>query len=308
MKSVLKFSLLSAACAALLFAATSANAMRIAPPAPAIRAAQAHTIIVGKVESIEEKTVSAKQFPGAKDKVEYQIAVIKVTDPILAAKGLTHIRVGFIPPPAPPMGKPGGPIAIGPRRYDVTLAKDQEGLFFLQPHNDGNFMIIQGFDDAVFKQGNQNFDQVVTDTKKFIKLLDSPKESLKAEKQEDRFTAAAMLITKYRYRSNFGAAEPKTEAIDADISKLILTALGEADWKANGPGLFRMNPLQMFTQLGVTDKDDYNPPMMEVQVQGQPPRKQIDYAKLPDYAKQWCKDNAGKYKIQKFVYEEKKDK
>ena len=145
----------------------------------------------------------------------------------------------------------------------------------------------------------------MTDAKHFVKLLNNPKESLKAEKQEDRFTTAAMLITKYRSRS-FGGDEPKTEAIDADLSKLILTALGEADWKAQGgPALFRMNPLQMFMELGVTEKDGFTPPMMEIKGQ---PQKQIDYAKLPDYAKQWCKDNAGKYKIQRFVTAEKKNK
>ena len=141
LKSTLKLSILSAAAPLLLFAATTANAMRIAPPAPAIRVAQAHAIIVGKVVSIEEKPVLAKPFPGSKDKVEYQIAIIKINDPILAAKGLTHIRVGFIPPAAPQPGRPGGPIAIGPRRLGVTFAKDQEVLVFLQPHLDGNFMI-----------------------------------------------------------------------------------------------------------------------------------------------------------------------
>jgi hypothetical protein len=122
MKSPMKIGLLGAACAALLFTATTAKAMRIAPPAPGVRAAMASVIVVGKIESIEEKTVAAKQFPGATEKAEYKIAVIKVEDSILGAKGVTNVRVGFIAPPPPPMGKPGGPIAIGPRRYDLTFA------------------------------------------------------------------------------------------------------------------------------------------------------------------------------------------
>ncbi len=296
MKIGMKLGLLTVACAFLLAAATPVKAMRIAAPAPAIRAAMAHTIVVGKVESIEEKTVSAKPFPGAPEKVEYQIAVIKITDPILAAKGLTHIRVGFIPPP--PMGAPGGPIRIGPRRLSVTFTKDQEALVFLQPHDDGNFMIVPGFNDVVNKQGNQQFENTVTETKTFVKMLENPKESLKAEKQADRFTAAAMLITKYRTRRPT-TTEPKSEAVEAETSKLVLTALAEADWKA--PVGFRMNPLQLFLQLNVSEKDGYNPPMMEVKGQNQ-----VDYTKLPDYAKQWCKDNADKYKIQRYVYEEKK--
>jgi len=298
----MKLGLLTAACAALLAVATPAVAMRVAAPAPAIRAAMAHTIIVGKVESIEEKTVSAKPFPGAPEKVEYQIAVIKISDPILAAKGLTHIRVGFIPPPPPPVRNPGGPVIIrSGGNNSVTFTKDQEVLVFLRPHDDGNFMIVGQYYDAINKQGNQQFENMVTETKTFVKMLENPKESLKAEKQADRFTAAAMLITKYRTR-RLGATEPKTEAVDAEMSKLVLTALAEADWKGQGgPALFRLNPLQVFLQLNLTDKDGYEPPMMEVMG-----RKQIDYANLPDYAKQWCKDNADKYKIQRYVYEEKK--
>jgi hypothetical protein len=44
-----------------------------------------------------------------------------------------------------------------------------------------------------------------------------------------------------------------------------------------------------------------------IEVKGQP-QKQIDITKYADYSKQWCKDNAEKYKIQRFVYEEKKEK
>ena len=143
MKTVLRIGLLSASCAALLVVATPTPAMRIMAPAPGIRAAQASVIVVGKVEKIEEKTVSVKPFPNSPDKVEYKIAVIKVTDPIYGAKGVTYVRVGFIPPPPPPMGKPGGPILIGPRRYNVTFAKGQEGMFFLTPHTDGNFLVAQ---------------------------------------------------------------------------------------------------------------------------------------------------------------------
>ena len=142
----------------------------------------------------------------------------------------------------------------------------------------------------------------MAETKKFVKILANPKEALKSDKAEDRYTAAAILISKYRQR-RATASEPKTEAIDADISKLILTALGEADWKAQNPALFRMNPQSIFNELGVTEKDGFHPPMVEVQG-----RKQVDYRTYFDYCKRWCKDNAGKYKIQRFVFDEKKEK
>jgi hypothetical protein len=290
MKFAPKLSLLGAACAALLAAADGASAAMMPPPAPGLRVAAASMIVVGKVESIEEKPVSAKPFPTSTEKAEYQVAVIKISDPILNAKGLTTVRVGFLPPPM-------GQIR---RRPTVNFAKDQEVIVFLTPHGEGNFMIAQGYYDVINKQGNQNFDKEVETAKKYVKMLANPKESLKAEKPEARLEAAALFVSAYRTK-RFNGVEPKTEAVDAEVSKLILTALAEADWKKQVIDM-RTNPQVMFSELGVTEKDGFKPPMIEVQ--GKP---QIDYQKLPEYAKQWCKDNAGKYKIERFVYEDKKE-
>jgi hypothetical protein len=41
-----------------------------------------------------------------------------------------------------------------------------------------------------------------------------------------------------------------------------------------------------------------------IEVQGKP---QLDFKKYNDYAKQWCKDNAGKYKVERLVYDDKKE-
>jgi hypothetical protein len=293
MKSARQLGVFTAASAALLAAATAANALMIAPPSLVQRVAQSSTIVVGKVEKIEEKTVSAPRFPGAKDKAEYQIAVIKIDDPILAAKGLTHVRVGFVPAP---MGGP-GPI----RRYPtVNFTKDQEVLVFLTPHFEANFLEATAYYNVIDKKGNPNFEKDLAEVKKYAKLLANPKDGLTSKDKDERFTTAAMLVAQYRTRRP-GVNEPKTEAVDAETSKLILTALAEADWKAI-QGFNRLSPFTAFQQLGLTEKDGFNPPMQEIMG-----RKQIDYQKLPEYAQQWLKDNAGKYKIQRFVYDEKKD-
>jgi hypothetical protein len=55
--------------------------------------------------------------------------------------------------------------------------------------------------------------------------------------------------------------------------------------------------------LNVTVKDGFNPPMIEGHG-----RKQIDYSQYGDYAKQWCKDNAGTYRIQRYIYDERNEK
>ena len=183
MKSARQVGVFTAAGAALLAAATFANALMIAPPSLAQRVAQANTIVVGKVEKIEDKTVSAPRFPGDKNKTEYQIAVIKVDDPILAAKGLTHVRVGFLPRPTGVVGS----ASLG-KAY-VSFTKGQEVLVFLNPHFEAHFLQTGGFYNVVNKKGNPNFEKEVEEAKKYVKMLADPKESLKAEKAEDRLTA-----------------------------------------------------------------------------------------------------------------------
>ncbi len=169
MKIALKLSILNAACVALMAVATPAQALVVLAPPVATRVAQSTTIVVGKVESLEEKTVQAKRYPTDTDKGEYQIAVIKIDDAILGAKGLTHVRVGFVPPPTGrPIIRPGG-------ARPVSFAKDQEVLVFLQPHFDGNFLYAPFVYDVVNKQGNQNFENDVTEAKQFAKVLVEPK-------------------------------------------------------------------------------------------------------------------------------------
>src|SRR5205085_58907 len=50
------------------------------------RVATADIVVAGKVTSIEDKTVMAAQFPGAKNKIEYRIAVVTLSDALLAPK------------------------------------------------------------------------------------------------------------------------------------------------------------------------------------------------------------------------------
>src|SRR5690242_3713642 len=73
-------------------ASSARRAIRLVPLPE--RVATADAVVAGKVTGIEDKTVSAEPAPGVKDKVEYQIAVIKVEDAVLGIKNLTHVKVG----------------------------------------------------------------------------------------------------------------------------------------------------------------------------------------------------------------------
>ena len=116
------------------------------------RVATADAIVAGKVTSIEDKTVSAAPAPGA-NKVEYQIAVVKVSDGILGTKGLTHIKIGTVKPPeGRPIIRPGG---LRPPQLSV----DQEGAFFLHKHPTESFYVLQGPMSVLNKTNNDNYEK-----------------------------------------------------------------------------------------------------------------------------------------------------
>jgi hypothetical protein len=276
----------------LLLTALAAPAMMIAPAPIPQRVAQADAVVVGKVTAIEDKTVSVAQAPGVKEKVEYHVAVIKVSDDVLGAKGLTHIKVGFIVPKETPPGKPGGPVVLIKRYPTVKLEVGQEVCAFLKKHHEGEFYVAQAYFDVIDKK-NPDFDKQVELAKKCAKALADPKASLKSKDADERLLTAEMLVTRYR---GFRGPNAKTEAIDAGESKLILSALAEADWTKVARDA--VSPVQTFGQLGVTEKDGF--------VWKPAPGVVLPPNAYQDAAKAWVKDNADKYRIRRFV-EEKKD-
>ncbi len=298
MKVALTVSLAGLTCLAVAVVAAPVNPTAVQPgnliarpiilpqPVPLL-VARAEVVVAGKVAKIEDKTVSAAPYPGAPNKVEYQIAVLKVEDPILNAKGLKEIRVGFIPPP-------NGAIPIRGGMRPVTLVEDEEALLFLTKNADGDFYTIPGIQDAI-KKAATDYKDKVEEAKKDAKLLADPMASLKSKEAEERFITAAMLIERYRTQKHPTGNPPKQEPIDAAESKLILETLRDADWAPPAqpkPGL-QLSPLNSFLRLGVNKDDGW-----------MPPAPGTNYA---DAAKEWLKDNADKYRIKKYVAEKKDD-
>jgi hypothetical protein len=274
---MLTVGLLGLVCLVLQAPLMPAKALLIAPSPIPDRVANASTIVLGKVTAIEDKPVKASPSPGAAE-VEYQIAVIQIDEALLGAKGLTHLRVGFLPPAA---GRPGGPI----RRYpSVQLTKDQEVCLFLQPHASGSFLVAPMYFDLIDKK-NPNFDKEVAQIRHCLKLLADPKASLQARNPKDRLTTASMLLARYRTVKG----QPKQEPIDAGESKLILKAIAEADWNARPTTPGEATPQTLFYRLGLTPQDGWTPPK--------------NAKELPDAMKKWLTDNADSYRITRFVPE-----
>ncbi len=277
--------LLTLTCVALLSTISSAQvasklAIRLLPLPE--RVASADSVLTGKVTEIEDKTVSVSPEPGNDNKIEYQIAVIKVADGVFGAKGLTHVKVGFQIPPAPGTGivRPIG------GRGPVQLTQDQEGLFYLQKHPTENFFVITDRQNFVQKNDNPNFEKELELTKKFAKLLADPMAGLKSKDAEERSTTAALLLYKY---TTFKPGASKREDVNAAESKLILEGLADADFTKND-----VNANMAFYRLNPQPKDGWQPAPFK------------DQKEFGEAAKKWLKDNADKFRVQRLVADEKK--
>lgn len=287
-----------AACAAVLVLARPAPARVIAMPnrTGAQQALQAEAIVVGKVTEIEKEMSKGTPFPGAPEKVDYHVGVIKIGENVVGAKGLTNVRVGFLPAPRGEPGPVGGGRRPPFRPQQATLSEGQEGCFFLTKHHDGDFYVMQQFGLPLDKKA-EDFGKQLETVKKTLKMVEEPVAALKAKDAAERQFAAAILIQKYRvYPPNVGNKQPTSENIPAEESKLILHTISEMDWaKFEQKEGIPVSAQNMFGLLGIQPgQQGFDPPKFQ---QGQ-----NDYAKVyADYVQKWIKDNAEKYRIQKWV-------
>ena len=206
-----------------------AEAKRVARPlTPVEKVARAEVVVVGTVSAIEKETVDAARFPGDTEKTPHRIAVIKIEKGLVGAAAITHIKVGFIPPPPVDPTAPRPPIRGG--RQPVDLKVGQEGVFFLIKHPGGEFYTISPMMTPLDSK-EKGFKAQVLLVEKAAAALADPMKALKAEKAEDRLLAATVLLGKYRsYPENGGPTQ--LIKVPADESRLILKSIADADWKA----------------------------------------------------------------------------
>jgi hypothetical protein len=243
------------------------------------RVAIAEIIAVGKVAAFEDKTVSTEVVPGRKEKSEYLIAVIKIEDHIFGAKGLTHFKLGLPKPPEP--GPDGRPVRSGFLRLEVN----QEAIFFVHKHLVQSFYIPPSASGVLNKAGNDNFEKETKRVKECAKLLADPKASLKSKDAGERALTAAMLVVRY---TTPWAGTNRREPIDAEESKLILSALADGDWTKE-QSLDNLPPSSAFSRLDLTEKDGWK----------SRPARNAPPAAFADAAKAWLQGHAESYRIQR---------
>ncbi|MBM3983820.1 MAG: hypothetical protein FJ304_26850 [Planctomycetes bacterium] len=282
---------LLAALAALAVGAGPALAGAAAPPPSAHQKfASAQVVVVGKVTAIEKNTVDASSpYIGAKDKVAYKVAVVKIETDLGGAAGLTHIKVGFVPsdPNAPPPRGSGG--VIRPREPVPELTDGQYVLVYLCKHPTADFYVMP-YRNLPANLGAPNGTVELEQIKKFAAATADPLKGLKSDKSDVRAETAALLVAKYRTYPAL-AAGTELVAIPAEESKLILKAIADADWDARAART--PAAVEAFFQLGFTDKDGWKQP--------QPKPGENYYAAIKAAYGKWL-DGPGKdYVIKKVV-------
>ncbi|MCS6866105.1 MAG: hypothetical protein RMJ56_04780, partial [Gemmataceae bacterium] len=260
---------------------------------PVQKLVRADAVIVGKITAIEKDTVSASQYPGDPNKVDYKVAVIKVDVPILGADNLTHIKLGFIPPPPAAPGDPAVP-PVRPGRGGlppVNIAEGVEGLFYLTKHHSGSFYIINPI-MAPTEAKAENYKKELELAKKGAAALADPIKALKSTQADDRLFAATVLINKYRTYPE-AAQEVENVKIPVEESQLLLRAIAEGNWKTDTIDPNAPNAFMAFSLLGLNEKDGWRYPMVK------PGEDFVE--KTKEAFTQWLADAGKNYQITKIV-------
>ncbi len=205
---------------------------------PAQSAISAKIIVKGEVKSIEKDLVEVSPFPNAPKetpKIGYRIAILKLKESLVGAKGLTEIRVGYRiglavvgedrPRKRPPV--------IGTNAPELEVG--DEGYFMLVPHFEGDFYVYSGrFSSGPLLTKNPNTEKELPTLKKIATVLKDPVSYLKSKETEERFYALAILTN--RYREGNPSDRSKAVEIPKEETQLLLDVLSEIpfDPKLNG--------------------------------------------------------------------------
>jgi tetratricopeptide (TPR) repeat protein len=242
------------------------------PPIPQ-RVALADAVVVGRVAGIEEAPVQAfplLKVPGG-SRVSFRMAKVRVDRVLLGPAGLGQVRVG-----------------VGPGQGMPVLTEEQTGCFFLQQHPEEPFHVLPAGSDFIDSR-REEFGKAVDRAGRCAGLLANTDEGLRSPDGADRLLTAALLIFRFRTARYAYSGAPRTEPVDAEMSRRILAVLGEgsfSDKAAREP----TGRLTLFLRLDLTEADGWTPPRQ-----------------LPGVAaavEKWLADHAATYRIRRYVPEE----
>jgi hypothetical protein len=248
-------------------------------------------VVHGRVVEFEPKEIKAPLHAGSRYSFDYQIAVVKISEVISGRKETKEARVGFVPPTADNRSiLNSSPTLINPALSPIKLG--QEGLFFLRKHDLKDFLIGAAmWGGSSIASDSADFEKSLELSRQLAKVLDRPAEALKNENPANRYLAAAMLISRYR-TWHLSSNQVQDKRIDSEVSELLLQVLAEANWdnhtEVQRPTLYPPHPYHVFSSLGVTKADGYDPPNDPAELA----------AKLK-YTQNWLRENQAKFRIQR---------
>ena len=255
------------------------------------RVVQSDLVVSGKITTLEPKDVEATFSAELPNKVDYRIAVVKVHEVVHGQKTVKELRLGFIAPGQDrKVDKAGKALPIPPFSFQ-RFTKGQNGLFFLRKHYQGDFyMSFVFFGAFVDSRDGAEFTKNLHDVRRLNKVLEAPVEALKDRNATNRFVAATMLVHRHRL-SWLKERKGAEKTIDAEVSKLLLKTLAEADWQENEAiDKYPPHPYRVFLELGVKKADGYDPPAN--------PSDDRDTLR---YTHTWLRDHQEKYRIKCFT-------
>lgn len=254
-----------------LLLGTAAWGRVAAPPPIPFRVATTEILFVGKVTGVSEKLVPAEIDKD--DPQQMQVATVEVKSALMG-KVSGKVEVGYFP-------------SMG-RRPGVSVQKGDEAIFFVRKHpSKKNVYVAELYYSVLNKRDNPQFAAELAQVKAAAEIVMNPSKALLSRLLADRETAAGLLITRYRTPT----VEGKQEVVPTAESKAILQALAEAEW-APGRVYNPMSARIAFNRLGLTAKDGWTPPAAADQ--------------FTEAAKKWLKENAGTYKMMRYVRDEGK--
>jgi hypothetical protein len=242
------------------------------PPVPQ-RVALADAVVVGKVASIEDEPLQASPLLKIRggSRVSFKMAQVTIDRVLLGRAGSEHVRVG-----------------VGPGQSMPVLSVGQTGCFFLRRHPEDFFVLTAGSD--VIDSRRKEYSEALVLTGRCANLLANPDEGLRSPDGADRLLTAAMLIFRFRTARYAYSGTPRTEPVDGELSRRILTVLGEGSFSeeaAWGP----TGRLKLFLRLDLTEDDGWAPPR-----------------RLPEVAasaEKWLADHRETYRIRRYIPEER---
>lgn len=245
--------------------------------------ALADRVVIGRVAAVEKDQIKAKPIPGVTHHVTYEIFRLAVTETLAGDKAVTEVRIGGVVSDTSKVSDP------EPIQMPNPVAKDAEGLYFLERHHSGEFYTILHF---VPKYYGKSFDRDAKDARRYLKLLADPLVSLRSKEPDDRLTTAVLLLTRHQaFRS------AKTVPIPARESKLILGALAEVDW-----GHDQNAPLHPYQVTHALWRHSQIQAMKAGEVFKEPVLPGKTFAEQSDFLRKWVEKNRDTYRIECSVY------